>query len=227
MQFITKQGNNEMNKRCAVDGCERKYLAKGFCRKHYERQWKGTDPHKPTGFDPRPLVAEAGVLKIPLGGRAMGTFGLADVIHLESIAGHKWHVDTGGYVIRNAIPRGRSVYLHDVVVGEKNGLVVDHIDGNKLDNRCANLRLVPRGKNNINRAKISRSKPSQYKGVFWAKANNKWLVKIGHDHQYTHIGYFDNEVDAAMAYNSAAKKYHGIYARLNVIALNDAKELTA
>jgi len=206
-----------MPRQCVVDGCERKYLAKGFCRMHYLRSYRGKDPFKPTGFDARPLVIEGDVIKIPLGGKAMGNYALADIECLPQIEPYKWHLDAGNYVIRNDIERGRTTYLHDIVMGEKNGLVVDHKNGDKLDNRRESLRLVTRGKNNVNRAAIKRSTPSAYKGVYYHKASHKWYSKIGHDHTLTHLGYFDNEIDAAKAYNSAALKYHKEYARLNKI----------
>ncbi len=93
-------------------------------------------------------------------------------------------------------------------------IVVDHINRNSLDNRKANLRLATPRQNMWNRSNPKPSR-SKYKGVCWHKDNEKWVAQIHIDGQQRHLGYFDNEISAAKAYDTAAKKYRGEYAFLN------------
>ncbi len=90
---------------------------------------------------------------------------------------------------------------------------VDHINGNKLDNRRENLRLCSNAEN------LRNSKPrggsSKYKGVCFHNQNKNWISNITIDGKTIHIGSFDDEVSAALAYDEAAKRLHGEYARIN------------
>jgi len=94
-------------------------------------------------------------------------------------------------------------------------LLVDHRFGNTLDNRRANLRIATRSQNNCNR-RIDKSKcSSRYYGVYYEKQKRKWIARINYKGKRLRLGNFDNEIDAAKAYDAAAKKYHGEFARLN------------
>lgn len=108
------------------------------------------------------------------------------------------------------------VYLHRLIAGARKGEVVDHINGNSLDNRKANLRICTKAENSRNR-KLGPTNKSGFKGVSWEAHTGKWRAKIGTDHKQITIGRFDTKEDAARAYNEAAIKYHGPFARLNQI----------
>lgn len=99
------------------------------------------------------------------------------------------------------------------------GLLVDHIDRNKLNNCKSNLRLVTMAQSNMNRGKINFKKKakiySKYKGVHYAR--NKWRASITVNGKHIYLGFFDNEKEAALAFNNAAIKYQGEYAYLNII----------
>lgn len=58
---------------------------------------------------------------------------------------------------------------------------------------------------------------SKYLGVHWCESQNRWRAKIGHNKVHIYLGSFVNEIDAAIAYNNGAKKYHGDFASLNII----------
>lgn len=91
----------------------------------------------------------------------------------------------------------------------------DHIDGNGLNNTRANLRLSVKHGNHKNASKKDKTTSSLYKGVHWYKAMNIWRAKIQCDNTSHHLGNFENEVDAAKAYDEAAKQLHGKFAKLN------------
>ena len=106
-----------------------------------------------------------------------------------------------------------TIRLHHLIMGKpKNGMVVDHINGNKLDNRRSNLRFCLQGENVIN-SKIRKDNKSGYKGVSCYKSTKKWVVKIISKVKQYNLGYFVNKLDAVKKYNIISKKLHGKYAR--------------
>lgn len=111
------------------------------------------------------------------------------------------------------------VMMHRYILGlEKyDGILVDHINHNKLDNRRKNLRLVTDSQNCWNRSPnaITPSKHSRFKGVTWHKTNAKWSARVQFKKRRIECGYFRTELEAAAAYNKKAKKVFGKYAYLN------------
>lgn len=106
--------------------------------------------------------------------------------------------------------------IHQLIMKTPKGMYTDHIDGNGLNNQKKNLRIVTNSQNCMNR--ISQKKTSSiYKGVSWHKKNNKWLSNICINKKRISIGYFDNEKDAAKAYNEKAKELFGKYVKLNEV----------
>ncbi len=91
---------------------------------------------------------------------------------------------------------------------------MDHINGNRKDNRIHNLRLCTARGNSFN-ATIRKTNRSGYKGVSWKSQNNKWVVQIQVDRKKVHVGYFNCVKEAASAYNDAAIKQFGEFAKLN------------
>ena len=87
---------------------------------------------------------------------------------------------------------------------------VDHIDGNPLNNYAVNLRWVTHSENLMNRSG-NKNSTSKYKGV--SKHGDKWLVHIRNQH----VGLFNDEKEAAIAYNNHAKEHFGVFAKLNHI----------
>ena len=108
--------------------------------------------------------------------------------------------------------------MHRKILGLKkgDGKIVDHINGNSLDNRKANLRICTQSQNMINRIKQKNNK-SGYIGVCLYKGNsiNKWRASIMQNKKQISIGYFDNKIDAAKARDTKALELYGEYATLN------------
>lgn len=100
-------------------------------------------------------------------------------------------------------------------------IIVDHIDGNPLNNQKSNLRLCLAADNVKNARKSKKGASSKYRGVRWFKPHGKWVAKITVNKLEIFIGYFDSEVEAALAYNLAATKHHGEFASLNTITEED------
>lgn len=95
-----------------------------------------------------------------------------------------------------------------------NDLVVDHINGNTLDNRKCNLRLITQSQNTLNQLS-SKNGSSKYIGVYYHKITKKWAATIGINGKSTYLGVFDREQDAALARDYATKKYYKGFGRLN------------
>jgi len=108
---------------------------------------------------------------------------------------------------------GKTIYLHRLLLNTPQGMVSDHINGNTLDNRRCNLRIATWSQNLQNKA-CQRTNASGYKGVSlmpWGK----WAATIYPNSKKTLIGYFEDKIEAARAYDAKAKEIYGEYARLN------------
>lgn len=140
-------------------------------------------------------------------------FGKVTIVDDEDFAKVKrvtWYVTKNGYV------HSKGRLLHRLIMETPNGLDTDHINHDKLDNRRINLRVASRSQNNWNGGK-KRNNTSGYKGVRFFKRDGNWQARIWKDWKEYHLGYFDTPEEAAMAYNRAAKKMHGVYARPNKV----------
>jgi hypothetical protein len=104
--------------------------------------------------------------------------------------------------------------LHRLILGLKSDIEGDHKFGNGLDNRRKHLRPATRDENMRN-APSHTGSTSKFRGVSWAADQGKWKVQIHVDKKQMCLGSFSIEVDAALAYDAAAMKYFGEFARLN------------
>jgi hypothetical protein len=109
---------------------------------------------------------------------------------------------------------GKSVRMHKLIMGlpPEPGLTVDHINGDRLDNRRMNLRWATRQQQCANRSKIEGSS-SKYRGVYWDSHEKIWRAEISG----RKLGCYYDEVEAAKVYNKIAKKRYGEFAKLNII----------
>jgi predicted protein tyrosine phosphatase len=107
--------------------------------------------------------------------------------------------------------------MHRTIMGlsYKDSKQCDHIDGNRLNNQMYNLRIVTPLQNASNRQKHKNS-TSIYKGVYWRNNQKRWIAAICYNYLTMHIGSFTDELEAAKAYNTAAIKYFGEFARVHV-----------
>lgn len=143
-----------------------------------------------------------------------------DDIDAHWISQREWALDGRGYVVcylfgrRNASPK--SVQLHRLITLAPDTMTVDHWDRDTLNNRRSNLRVATQSQQNANRAKFKGA--SQYKGVFRRRDGLKWCAQVSWKGWRYSLGSFEDEVDAARAYNYAATKLMGDFARLNEVS---------
>jgi len=147
---------------------------------------------------------------------------LVDDADHEWLSQHKWYVNNTGtylYAARTiwdpATKKKRRLYMHRAILDAPAHLQADHINHNGLDNRRANLRLCTMAQNQANSRKRRRHTSSRFKGVSWHKATRNWraAIKIGQHHKT--LGYFEDEVEAARAYDVRAQEAFGEFAKLN------------
>lgn len=136
-----------------------------------------------------------------------------DALRLLS-AGLKVHFAASGYALvkERGNKGGGFTSLHRWLMGAKTGQYVDHINGDKLDNRRNNLRLTTQGLNRANSVKPNRG-TSPYKGVCFQRG--KWRARVIKDRQYYHCGFHDTAEQAARAYDEKALELFGEFANLN------------
>ena len=148
-----------------------------------------------------------------------GKVALVDDGDFEILNVYQWHIDKSrhGYYARRSKKWGVRP-MHRVIMGliKGEGHEVDHINGNGLDNRRCNLRICLQSQNAQNRRKI-KLKSSQFKGVTKRKNYPKWRARIRLSGKLENLGDFDNELQAAAAYNFAAVQKFGEFACLNSV----------
>lgn len=143
---------------------------------------------------------------------------LVDLSDFDLVKDYTWYADKGAntyYAVTEH--KGKKLRMHRIIMGvEDKRQFVDHIDGNGLNNCRANLRICTSKENNRNAAKFKKA-TSIYKGVWYEKHCGKWRAHIRVNTKGINLGIFSLEEDAARAYNEAALKYFGKFARLNKI----------
>lgn len=159
---------------------------------------------------------EGEVAYIPL---TKGYETVVDVQDLPLVGQHNWCVREGRntcYAFRGEGGKGNQTFfrMHRELVGPiPEGHVVDHIDGNGLNNRRKNLRVVSVEQNARN-SSLSKRNTSGYKGVYFQKALGKWGAKICRKGKQNFLGYFGTPEEAYTAYCKASEELHGEFGRV-------------
>jgi HNH endonuclease/AP2 domain len=146
-----------------------------------------------------------------------GKFAIVDDEDFERVNQYKWCFQQG-YALRGQWIKGEKITkiigLHRFIMNPKKDEFIDHINGNGLDNRKENLRIVTKQQNAFNSNKPI-TNTSGYKGVSFFRRDKKWRAVIKLNQKYVHIGYFDDKITAAKAYDKKAKELFGNFAKLN------------
>lgn len=153
------------------------------------------------------------------GKKSQGYYALVDNEDYEALNKYKWKLQKG-YACRNAYidtARGVHIYklksMHRVIMDAPEGLTVDHINRNRLDNRKSNLRLCTMAQN-LKNVPIRDTNKSGYKGVYLEKRTGKYYSQISNDSKAIHLGTFNTKWEAYSAYKKASKKYHREYSNV-------------
>lgn len=160
----------------------------------------------------REIEIDGDVAYVPL---SRGYRAIIDAADVNIVAGRNWtaHVHPhrhGVYATGTKTINGkrRTFYLHRLICPTGEGLQVDHINGDTLDNRRANLRPATFGQNQRNRKKYANNS-SGYKGVFYNAKSGSWRAAVRVNGRRVTVGSFATREEAAAAYESAAQVIHG------------------
>ena len=152
---------------------------------------------------------------------------LVDDADFEWLNKFRWsaHKDNNTFYAVRHTPRDKNykqktIKMHRLILGllYRDRKLVDHRDGNGLNNQRDNLRICTHSENAQN--KISRYGTSRFKGVCWHKKDKKWQASIVFQGRTTYLGQFDSEVQAAKIYDKKAIELFGKFAHLNLHYLN-------
>lgn len=155
--------------------------------------------------------------RIPL---SQDKFARVDRKNYDYLGQWKWHYNHG-YAVRRIHRRlgkdkyaGTFIYMHRLIMDLPEGMVIDHIDGNGLDNREKNLRVCSQKQNLYNR-KVQSNNKLGVKGVRWNKHKNRFEPNITVDGKKIYLGRYKTVEEASEAYKKAAIKHFGEYAHAN------------
>jgi HNH endonuclease len=145
-----------------------------------------------------------------------GRWAKVDVADLDLVIRQCWHY-SAGYAVRNS-PTGH-IMMYRVILGlaHDDPREPDHRNGDKIDNRRANLRIASRSQNNANHRKQHPNTSSRFKGVSRCRDCARWQAYIHVDNKKLNLGLFPSEEAAALAYNAAATQWFKEFAHLNVL----------
>ena len=164
-------------------------------------------------FGPWPVDTN-GCVRVPVVDRRSGdgiSWTLVDAQDYALGMSRLWYRETSGYAITHSGGAGRRVALHSMIMPPLTGLVVDHVHGDRLDNRRAELRYVTNAQNSANRTSPRVGRSSQYRGVTLHRQTGRWQAAAKHHDRCYYVGLYRTEAEAAAAYDRlAAKLWPGI-----------------
>lgn len=161
-------------------------------------------------------------VEIPL---SKGRVSLIDDADWPEVRAYCWHISSDhkgrtGYAVSSGSRGKPPLPLHRLLMNPAKGEVVDHINGDTLDNRRANLRVCTAAENLRNRRR-SINNTSGYKGVTKQKGSTTWRVALTIGGKPIALGAYPTAIEAAIAYDKAARVHHGEFASLNFKAERD------
>jgi hypothetical protein len=171
-----------------------------------------TNPHNEEPLEPEVSRPSGGqrcvgspLAEIRVSGSDRGA--AVDAVDVPLVCAYRWRKSQKGY----AISVGRkSVRMHRLITGCVANMQVDHINGDRLDNRRSNLRIVTNSQNQMNR-RVTNNKCG-IKGVYYHIRCKKWCAKIQRDGQQLYLGVFRTAEEAAQARTLTEKQIHGEFA---------------
>lgn len=153
---------------------------------------------------------------IPL---SRGMVTIVDDADYEFVNQWKWFAHKSRnffYAARNVTVNGRrtTLKMHTVLAGAALGQRVDHADRCTLNNQRSNLRICTPSQNTCNSSRVTTNR-SGFKGVSWHNKHKKWRARLRHNGKEISLGYFDDKLEAAKAYDAAARNTYGEFSLTN------------
>ena len=198
----------DLPRSCGIEGCERRHEARGWCSLHYKRWRRLGDPEGKAQRQGAPtLSGPDGAVRLEL---EPGVHTLVDAEDAERLGAKKPYLGSNGYAYLTFWTDGaaRSDTLHGWLFGVESGMHIDHLNGDKLDNRMANLRHVSPQQNQVNRKRLNRNNTSGVRGVTRGRRGN-WVAQITVNRKNHRLGEFKSIAEAAEARRLAEIKFYG------------------
>lgn len=143
-----------------------------------------------------------------------GNITIVDDDDFEWVSKNKWCIDGRGYAVRRKpFSKGGKIILHREIMKTEKGMEVDHVNGNRLDNRKENLRNVHHFQNGKNLSIKSNNKTG-YAGVSLDKRCGKYKTQIQVNGKFIFLGYYTDIEEAANAYKVGSKKHFKEFSRI-------------
>ncbi|MGL4320785.1 MAG: hypothetical protein ACRCS3_07975 [Paracoccaceae bacterium] len=164
----------------------------------------------------RPIRIDGAVAYIPL---TQGYEAIIDAVDVPLVEDYNWYAKLRGHAVyamrtsRDAHGKNQTTLLHRAILPAPSAKHIDHISGDGLDNRRANIRAASPMQNSQNQ-KLRKDNTSGFKGVYWNKLRRAWLSRIGCGGEKIHLGYFPTAKAAHAAYCKASKRLHGKFGRV-------------
>jgi hypothetical protein len=196
-------------------GQMREVRVDALCENYRKRHWPKGKRARP----PKPPNDE--IRYIPL---THGLYAIVDAQDYEKLSQHKWYARfhesgktvyaarTTSYRDQSGRLRSRMILMHREIMNPPDGMVVDHINGNGINNRRCNMRNCTQFQNTHN-ARPRTDGKSRFIGV--DRHRDKWRARVSYKGRKHHVGLFDDQVEAAKARDRKAIELFGQYARLN------------
>jgi hypothetical protein len=147
------------------------------------------------------------------------TFTIVDDENYDYLNQWKWYKSYYGYAVRMKIIKNKTIciYMHRLISGDPKRNEIDHINGNRLDNRKKNLRTCTPKQNSRNRKAIQSKLYCHYKGVCYDKHKKEWESSLWINRKRIERRRFDSCLEGVLYYNKIARKYYGAFSKVNEI----------
>jgi len=197
-------------KKCEVCGKSEGRITKSndklLCFKHYQ-QYRKHGEAVVTRFDKNEITVNDLYAEMIIVKNTKNHTVIFSKQHVKLVSQYKWHINDKGYVIGTI--NNKNVRLHRLITSATKGDVVDHRNGNKLDNTDENLRICKQKENIRNKNVLPKHNTSGFMGVYYHKKAKKWCASIQIDNKSIYLGLYEDLEKAKEVRLQAEKKYFG------------------